>query len=172
MSKGKKHQQGVGSGSSGSSSAATGTGKKRAVKSFVERLIAKANVICARATELALVCEKRGVPLDVTKNAKEFLPLAEVYRERFFSLRTAGPDGTSWVPSGKGAATQIKEGDLVAFRSEFRVKYAYIPGVEDDTAVFCATKILPRGKRDIEVLLRDAEGKAYGYALGSQLELR
>jgi hypothetical protein len=169
MSK-KKHQQGAGT--SNSSSSSTGTGKKREVKSFVERLIVKADVIYARATEIALACEKRGVPSDVIRNAKEFIPLAETYRERFFALRTSGPDGTPWAPAAKGAVPQIKEGDKVAFKAEFRSKYAYIPGVENDTAVFVASKILPRGKRDIEVLLKDSEGHPYGYSLGSQLEHR
>jgi len=134
-------------GSSGSAGGATAR-KARVVKPFVERLIDKSEVIFARGSEIALACEKRGVPREVTTVAKDFLGFAEKFREAFFGLRTSG-----WVPVKKASSQgPLAIGDKVTIvdQPEIRARYSYLPGgAEIEMAV---KDMIPRGK-SFEVLV-------------------
>jgi len=145
MSKDKKKGQSAGVGGGGG---AMQSRKARAVKPFVERLIDKAEVIFARGSEIALACEKRGVPREVTTVAKDFLGLVEKFREAFFGLRTSG-----WVPVKKASSQgPLAIGDKVTIvdQPEIRARYSYLPGGPEIEMEVKA--MIPRGK-SFEVLV-------------------
>lgn len=138
--------------SSGDGAGTTGPRKQRVTKPFVDRLIAKAEVIFSRSAEIALACEKRGVSREIVDDARVFLAAAETYREIFFGLRTSG-----WEPARKSVSVEIKKGDKVRVSSkpEILARYSYLPG--GATTELVAKEVVARGK-SAEVLVATAAG--------------
>lgn len=166
MSKGKNRNSNKGEGSAASAGSASGARKPRAKRSFVERMVDKAEVIFAKASEVALASEKRGVPTATVLIAKEFVTLAEKYREAFFELRAS-----SWTPPTKAISIAIEVGSRVAIAPASLATYSYIPGVTDNTAKLVVSAVLQQGKR-VQALVTTEDGQPCGYIPRSHLVLR
>ena len=164
--KSKGKGQGQSEGGSEASQAETTTRKSRVVKSLVERLVVKAEVIVAKAHEVAVAAAKRGVPEITAKLTREFVPLAEAYRAAFHELRTSG-----WAPSAQAETILIEEGSKVSIKPESKSMYAYIPGILDGTAKLVVVKVLQSGKR-VQALVTTEDGQPCGYIPRSHLVLR
>lgn len=163
MSKGKNRNSNKGEGGTAS---ASGGRKPRVQRSFVERLVDKAETIFTKASEVALMSEKRGVPTATVTIAKEFVTLTEKYREAFYLLRAS-----AWTPPAKASSIPIAAGAKVAIAPGSLATYSYIPGVTDGTARLVVTAVLQQGKR-VQVLVTTEEGQPCGYIPRSHLVLR
>jgi hypothetical protein len=133
---------------------------------FIERLIGAADTIHAKATMLAAECVKKGVPEETTQVARDFIPLAEKYREVFFGLKESG-----WAPPAKASQVTISEGDKIAIRPEAQGLYDYIHNVDGSPIKLVAGQVTVSGKR-VQVLLLGEDGHPYGRATRSHLMLR
>jgi hypothetical protein len=133
---------------------------------FIERLIAAADAIYAKATMAAEMCVKKGVPEETTQVARDFIPVAEKYREVFFQLKNSG-----WTPPANAAQITIAEGDKIAIRQEAMADYDYIPGLAEGKTKLVAGPITVAGKH-VKVLLLGEDGHPYGRATRSHLMLR
>ena len=149
-------------------SAVTASKTSRTVKPFIERLINKAMMIHVKAAEIAKAAEKRGAPAETTMLAKEFVDLAETYRDAIVGLRASG-----WTPSDSSILPSITESSKVSIKSESKSLYDYIPGVVDGTAKLVAIKVIEHGMgRMVQVLVATEEGTSCGYIPRSHLMLR
>lgn len=167
MSKGKDRNKNKGEGGSvAAAGSASGGRKPRVQRSFVERLVDKAETIFTKASEVALMSEKRGVPTATVTIAKEFVTLTEKYREAFYLLRAS-----AWTPPAKASSIPIAAGAKVAIAPANVATYNYIPGVTDNTARLVVTAVLQQGKR-VQVLVTTEEGQPCGYIPRSHLVLR
>ena len=137
------------------------TRKPRVVRSFVERLAAKAETIYNLASNIALKTEKRNVPAPIPSLAKAFVQQVEAFREKLLELRAG-----DWAPSKASEPFIIKEGDTVTVMAERKDAYSYIPGVE--SAVLTVLKMIQQGKRT-NVLVATADGTPRGYIPKSHL---
>lgn len=133
---------------------------------FIERLIGAADTIHAKATMLAAECVRKGVPEETTQVARDFIPVAEKYREVFFGLKASG-----WAPPANASQVTIAEGDKIAIRQEALADYDYIPGLAEGTTKLIAGPITVAGKH-VKVLLLGEDGHPYGRATRSHLQLR
>ena len=151
--------------SAGSSGVA---GRKVGVhKTFIERLVFKADSMFSLGTELARMLQDRMAPGDVASKAQEFIPVLEKYREMFFGLRDSG-----WVPAEKSHKKDFKEGDRVMIVKEHLHRYDFISGLSEGVTKLVAAKFVPRGEgaKYVDVLVQDAvTGAAYGLIPKSQL---
>jgi len=162
----KKKGKSKGEGGSEASPTGTTTRKPRVVKSFVERLIDKAQNIYTKASEVAQAAEKRGVPAATVHIAKEFVGLASHYRDTVVALRTSG-----WTPLTKAISIVIEVGSKVAIATESLATYSYIPGVTDGTAKLVVSAVIQQGKR-VQALVTTEDGQPCGYIPRSHLVLR
>jgi hypothetical protein len=147
--------------SDSSPSAEPKTRKPRVVRSFVERLAAKAETIYKLASNIALKTEKRNVPAPIPSMAKTFVQQVEAFREKLLELRAG-----DWAPAKASEPFIIKEGDTVTVMAEHKDNYSYIPGVE--SAVLTVLKLVPQGKRT-NVLVATSDGTPRGYIPKSHL---
>jgi len=154
------------SSSSDSSASTTSVRKPRVHRTFIERLVAKAEDMYTTGTEIAKMIGGRGAPTDIETVAREFVPILEKYRERFFALRSSG-----WAPPETGAKIEIKEGDTVTIAKSAIAKYDFIEGLAEGRTKLVAVKFVPRGEgKIVDVLVKDAvTGAPYGLILKSIL---
>jgi hypothetical protein len=163
MSKGRKSRSENGSASAGSSGLAVRRSPNR--KTFIERLLAKADSMFSMGTDLAQMLQDRRAPGEVSGKALEFIPVLEKYREMFFGLRDSG-----WVPAEKSLKKDFQEGDRVMIVKDHIPRYEYIPGLSEGTTQLVAAKFIPRGGKYVDVLVKDAAtGAAYGLVPKGQL---
>lgn len=167
MSKGKKNRS---SGENGAASAgSSGSAARRPMvrKTFLERLVSKVDSMYSLGTELAKLLQDRSAPEEVTQIARDFVPVLEKYRERFFALRDSG-----WTPAERAPKVDFKEGDRVTVIKAHLPRYDFITGLADGTTKLVAAKFVNRGEsaRVIDVLVKDAAtGATYGLIPKSQL---
>ena len=135
--------------------------------SFIERLIAAADTVHAKASMVVEMCVKKGVPEETTQVARDFIPVAEKYREVFFGLKNSG-----WNPPAKASLVTIAEGDKIAIRPEAMAEYDYIVGLAEGTTKLVAGPVTVSGKRVQVLLLNELNGHPYGRATRSHLQLR
>ena len=162
MSKGKRNAGSGGTPLSPSSSVGRRIGVR---KTFIERLLAKADSMFSMGTDLAQMLQDRRAPGEVSGKALEFIPVLEKYREMFFGLRDSG-----WVPAEKSLKKDFQEGDRVMIVKDHIPRYEYIPGLSEGTTQLVAAKFIPRGGKYVDVLVKDAAtGAAYGLVPKGQL---
>ena len=152
MSKNKKGNKDK-SGAEGSVTPAAGR-KPRVKRSFVERLVGKAEDVFTMASEIAHDAEKRGAPDGVVQVMKGFVGLAEKYREEIFGLRNSG-----WAPADKAVKINLKEGVKVQIDPKFKDHYDYIPGLQQ---LLTISKVISAGKRTQYLVLAE-DGTPCGY---------
>jgi len=167
MSKGKKNSSRGENG--GASSSVSGSVARRPMvrKTFLERLVLKADSMFSLGTELAKLLQDRSAPDEIVQIARDFVPVLEKYRERFFALRDSG-----WSPAERAPKVDFQEGDRVAVLKAHLPRYDYIVGLTDGTTKLVAAKFISRGEsaKVIDVLVKDAAtGAAYGLIPKSQL---
>ena len=166
MSKKKSRSSGEnGAASAGSSGSVARRAGVR--KTFIERLVFKADAMFSLGTELAKMLLDRGAPDEFTQKSHDFVPALEKYREMFFTLRDSG-----WVPAEKAPKVDFKEGDRVTVIKAHLPRYDFIIGLSDGTTKLVAAKFVNRGEsaRVIDVLVKDAvTGVTYGLIPKSQL---
>jgi len=167
MSKGKR-SSGRGA-DAGASSASSGLSvRKTAIrKTFLERLVFKADSMYTYGAELAKMLLDRGAPDEITQKSHDFLPALEKYRELFFVLRDSG-----WAPAEKALAKGFQEGEQVTIARKHLARYDFIAGLAEGTTKLVAAKFVNRGEssRYVDVLVKDAvTGATYGLIPKSQL---
>ena len=167
MSKGKKNSSRGENG--GASSSVSGSVARRPMvrKTFLERLVLKADSMYSLGTELAKMLLDRGAPDDVTQKSHDFVPALEKYRELFFALRDSG-----WTPPEKAPKKDFQEGDRVMVTKLHLSRYDFIAGRADGTTKLVAAKFVSRGEstKFVDVLVKDAITDAtYGLIPKSQL---
>ena len=162
MSKNKKSKDKSGADGSGTP-APSGGRKPRVKRSFVERLVGKAEDVFTLTSEVAHDAEKRGAPDGVVQVMKEFVGLAEKYREAIFDLRNSG-----WAPADKSVKINLKEGVKVQIDPKFKDHYDYIPGLQQ---LLTISKVILAGKRTQYLVLAE-DGTPCGYVPKSHLLLR
>ena len=165
MSKGRKSRSENGSASAGSSGSTVRRSPIR--KTFIERLLAKADSMFSTGTELSKMLLDRGAPDEITQKSHDFVPVLEKYREMFFVLRDSG-----WVPPEKAPMNDFKEGDRVAIVKAHLPRYDFISGLAEGVTKLVASKFVPRGAggKYVDVLVKDAvTGATYGLIPKSQL---
>lgn len=146
------------------SSASTPTRKPRVHRTFIERLLGKADVMYSTGTDIAKMIGSRAAPTDIVVVAQDFVGILEKYRERFFALRDSG-----WSPP-EAAKTDIQEGDTVTIAKKFLARYDYIEGLAEGRTKLVAAKFTPKGSKGIDVLVKDAATSApYGLIPKSHL---
>ena len=158
MSKGRKSRSENGSASAGSSGSTIRRSPNR--KTFLERLVFKADSMYTYGAELAKMLLDRGAPDEITQKSHDFLPALEKYRELFFALRDSG-----WAPAEKAPAKGFQEGDRVAVIKAHLPRYDFIAGLAEGTTKLAASKFVARGKsvKVYDVLVTDAiTGVSYG----------
>ena len=167
MSKGRKSGSGSDHGQSSAGPASPASRRQGVRRSFIERLLAKADSMFASGTELAKMLQDRMAPDEITHKAAEFIPVLERYREMFFALRDSG-----WVPAEKSHRKDFQEGDRVAIVKAHLPRYDFIPGLVEGVTKLVASKFVPRGEggKYVDVLVKDAvTGATYGLVPKSQL---
>jgi hypothetical protein len=165
MSKVRKSRSENGSVSAGSSGSTIRRSPNR--KTFIERLLAKADSMVSTGTELAQMLQDRIAPSGIHDKALEFVPVLEKYREMFFALRDSG-----WVPPEKAPMKDFKEGDRVAIVKAHLPRYDFISGLAEGVTKLEVAKFVPRGEgaKYVDVLVKDAvTGATYGLVPKSQL---
>ena len=155
--KGNKDKSGV---DSSGTPASSGGRKPRVKRSFVERLVGKAEDVFTLTSEVACDAEKRGAPDGTVRVMKEFVGLAEKYREEIFSLRNSG-----WAPADKSVKIDLKEGTKVQIDPKFKDRYAYISGLQQ---LLTISKVILAGKRTQYLVLAE-DGTPCGYVPKSHL---
>ena len=160
MSKGKK-SPGRGENGGASAGSAGPAARRPAIrKTFLERLVFKADSMYTYGAELAKMLLDRGAPDEITQKSHDFLPALEKYRELFFALRDSG-----WAPAEKAPAKGFQEGDRVAVIKAHLPRYDFIAGLAEGTTKLAASKFVARGKsvKVYDVLVTDAiTGVSYG----------
>ena len=167
MSKGKRNRSSSENGAAPAGSSGAAVRKVGVHKTFIERLLAKADSVFATGSELARMLQDRMAPGDVASKAQEFIPVLEKYREMFFGLRDSG-----WVPAEKSHKKDFKEGDRVMIVKEHLHRYDFISGLSEGATKLVAAKFVPRGEgaKYVDVLVQDAaSGATYGLVPKSQL---
>ena len=148
------------SGSSSDSDASAGTParKPHIRRTYIERLLGKAETLYSTGADIAKMINGRGAPAEIVTVAQEFVGVLEKYRERFFALRNSG-----WSPPESASKVEIKEGDTVSIKKKFLPKYDYIEGLSEGRTKLVAAKFTPKGGKGIDVLVKDAAtGAPYG----------
>jgi hypothetical protein len=131
---------------------------------LVERMVAKADLIYTMITLSAKQVAEKNAPSDVIKAANDFVAQAEIWREKFFGLKTIG-----WNPV-KAVADKgpVAEGDSITIASDQKEIYNFIDGLMDGTANLVAGTVLTSGKKQ-RVLVKARDGRAYGFVQRSHL---
>jgi hypothetical protein len=165
MSKGRKNA----SKENGASVSTSGVAirRPRIRKTFLERLVFKADSMYSLGAELAKLLQYRSAPEEVVQIAREFVLVLEKYRERIFALRDSG-----WAPSEKASKVDFQEGDRVSVLKAHLSRYDFIPGLAEGSTKLMAAKFISRGKsaKFVDVLVSDAStGATYGLIPKSQL---
>lgn len=155
-----------GSSSSGTAAAAsTSTRKPMVRRTFIQRVLARAEIMYSTGADIAKMIAGRGAPDGIETVAQEFVTILEKYRERFFALRDSG-----WAPPEAASKADIKEGDTVTIAKKFLAKYDYIEGLAEGRTKLVAAKFTPKGAKGTEVLVKDAATSApYGLIPKSHL---
>jgi hypothetical protein len=167
MSKGRKNASRNENG--GASSSAPGSAARRPVvrKTFLEQLVFKADSMHALGAELAKRLQDRSAPDEIIQMSRDFVPVLEKYRERFFALRDSG-----WIPAERAPKVDFQEGDRVAVVKAHWPRYDFISGMAEGATKLEAEKFVRRGKsaKVIDVLVKDAvTGVTYGLIPKSHL---
>ena len=167
MSKGKRNSGRGENGGTSAGSAGSAVRRPMIRKTFLERLVFKADSMYTHGAELAKMLLDRGAPDEITQKTHDFLPALEKYRELFFALRDSG-----WVPAEKAPAKGFHEGDRVMVIGKHLPRYDFIAGLAEGTTKLVAAKFVNRGEsaKVVDVLVTDAvTGATYGLIPKSQL---
>jgi hypothetical protein len=161
MSKDKRSSgRGVDAGASSAALSGPSIRKTAIRKTFLERLVFKADSMYTYGAELAKMLLDRGAPDEITQKSHDFLPALEKYRELFFALRDSG-----WAPAEKAPAKGFQEGDRVAVIKAHLPRYDFIAGLADGSTKLTAMRFIARGKsaKVYDVVVTDATtGVSYG----------
>jgi hypothetical protein len=155
---GRSDNGGSSSSPGSSSSSGPSTRKPMVRRTYIERLLGKAEAMYSIGTDIAKMISGRGAPADIVTVAQEFVGVLEKYRRRFLALRDSG-----WLPPEPASKAEIKEGDAVSIAKKFLPKYDYIEGLAEGRTKLVAAKLTPKGGKGIDVLVKDAATNApYG----------
>jgi hypothetical protein len=124
-----------------------------------ERLCNKADKIYSMATEMAKELSSRGAPKEKCDAATAFVVQVEAWREGLFALKSSG-----WVPSDKAVKSVIVEGDPIKIVDEHLARYSFIEGLAEGKVQLVAGSVVEVNRFQVDVMLKDTEGKFYGYA--------
>ena len=124
-----------------------------------ERLCGKARTVLDMATDMAKQLSSRGAPQSACDAAAAFVVQADEWRKIFEGLWSAG-----WEPSSVSAKAPIVEGDPIKILDEYLARYAFVfEGQPEGSVQLVAGAVVTNGKI-VEVMLRDTNGRFYGYA--------
>jgi hypothetical protein len=124
-----------------------------------ERLCLKADKIYSMVTEISKSLITRGAPKDTSDAASAFVVQVEGWREKLFALKNSG-----WEPATKAGKAPIVEGDPIEIVAEHQSRYAFIEGLVDGTTKLVAGAVVQVSRLQVEIMLKDTNGKFYGYA--------
>jgi hypothetical protein len=124
-----------------------------------ERLCEKADKIHAAASDMAQQLVKRGAPQSAREAALAFVAQVEAWREIFFGLKSTG-----WEPVSASVKAPIVEGDPIQIVAEHVARYSFIEGLAEGKVQLVAGSVVQTSKLLVEIMLKDTEGKFYGYA--------
>jgi hypothetical protein len=124
-----------------------------------ERLCEKADKIHAAVSDMAQQLVKRGAPQSAREAALAFVAQVEAWREIFFTLKSSG-----WEPVAASAKVAIVEGDPIQIVAEHVARYSFIEGLAEGKVQLVAGSVVQTSKLLVEIMLKDTEGKFYGYA--------
>jgi len=124
-----------------------------------ERLCIKADKIYTQVSEIASDLTKRGAPRETCDAATAFVAQVEAWREVLFALKASG-----WEPSSTAAKAPIVEGDPIKIADEHLARYAFIEGLAEGRVQLVAGAVVEVNRFQTDVMLKDTEGKFYGYA--------
>ena len=132
-----------------------------------ERLCEKADKVHTMVATMAKELASRGAPQDVRGTTTAFLTQVETWRESFFALKNSG-----WAPASKAGKVAIVEGDPIKIVDEHASRYTFIPGLAEGTTLLVAGAVVQTSKLQVDIMLKDTEGKFYGYAPRRFIERR
>ena len=167
MSKGRKNASRGADGGALSSSPGSAVRRPMVRKTVIERLVLKADSMFSLGTEVAKLLQDRSAPDEIVHIAREFVPILEKYRERFFALRDSG-----WVPAEKAPKKDFQAGDRVSVLKAYLPRYDFIAGLAEGTTKLVAERFVSRGKSEkfADVVVKDADtGVVYGLIPKSHL---
>jgi hypothetical protein len=124
-----------------------------------ERLCNKADKIYEMVTGMGKELAARGAPMAIRDATSAFVVRVEAWRESFFTLKSSG-----WVPLEKSAKVVIVEGDPIKIVDEHLARYSFIEGLADGRVQLVAGSVVQVNRFQVDVMLKDTEGKFYGYA--------
>jgi hypothetical protein len=163
MSKSKnkgKDKEGAVSAESGSSAPKAPRKARSPMGPLPVRLCTKAEKVFALVTEMAKDLASRGGPQQACDAASAFAVQAESWRKVFLDLKDSG-----WEPVAAGVKQPIVEGDPIKILDEHLGRYQlFIEGLLDGTTQLVAGAVEQVNRMLVQVMLKDTNGKFYGYA--------
>ena len=134
---------------------------------LAQRMCNTADKVYESVSDLAKTLVTRGAPKPVSDAAAAFVAEVEKWREIFFTLKNSG-----WEPVASNANAPIVEGDPIQILPEHIGKYAFIVGLSEGSVQLVAGSVDKISKMNTQVMLKDTEGKFYGYAPRKILDRR
>jgi hypothetical protein len=169
MSKNKKSRQENASSETGTT-ATSAPKTRRASKPrgpLAVRLAEKADKVYSMVAATAKELASRGAPQETRGTTMAFLAQVETWRDSIFALKSSG-----WEPAAKSGKVAIVEGDPIKIVDEHVARYAFIEGLVEGRTLLVAGAVVQVSKLQTDIMLKDTEGKFYGYAPKRFLELR
>jgi len=146
-----------------SGTSVTSASKPRALRkprgTLLEQFANKADKVYSMVSEISKELMTRGAPKETCEAATAFLVQVEGWREKIFGLKSSG-----WEPVSKGVKVPIVEGDPIKIADEHLSRYSFIEGLAEGKVLLVAGSVVEVSRFQVDVMLKDTEGKFYGYA--------